>query len=208
MATITSNSVTLSQNWGAITFNDYLFGTKRMDFQDLMVAVAEKRAVTVEGEVSPMSVRMRARNSYLDQLGSALSELTKIQASFDNSDSGRRDMKGDWMTDTTGSLLENKLGFSCSHYSSRPSSNWDNDERPGFYYGSWGDSNAHYSANKMTIEGMIQKVKSTIDGLNNAAQTDMSRLQSLVDRRDESYSTATNLMTAISDSRSNLIRNL
>ena len=36
----------------------------------------------------------------------------------------------------------------------------------------------------------------------------MSRLQSLVDRRDESYSTATNLMTAISDTRSNLIRNL
>ena len=36
----------------------------------------------------------------------------------------------------------------------------------------------------------------------------MSRLQSLVDRRDESYSTATNMMTAISDTRSNLIRNL
>ena len=33
----------------------------------------------------------------------------------------------------------------------------------------------------------------------------MSRLQSLVDRRDESYSTATNLMTSISDTRSNLM---
>ena len=55
---------------------------------------------------------------------------------------------------------------------------------------------------------MIQNVKSKIDSLNNASQTDMSRLQSLVDRRDESYSTATNLMTSISDTRSNLIRNL
>ena len=51
-------------------------------------------------------------------------------------------------------------------------------------------------------------VKTKIDGLNNESQTDMSRLQSLVDRRDESYSTATNLMTSISDTRSNLIRNL
>ena len=51
-------------------------------------------------------------------------------------------------------------------------------------------------------------VKSEIDGLNNKSQTDMSRLQSLVDRRDESYSTATNLMTNVSDTRSNLIRNL
>ena len=42
----------------------------------------------------------------------------------------------------------------------------------------------------------------------NEAQTDMTRPQSLVDRRDESYSTATNLMTSISDTRSNVIRNM
>jgi hypothetical protein len=51
-------------------------------------------------------------------------------------------------------------------------------------------------------------VKSKVDGLNNESQTDMTRLQSLVDRRDESFSTATNLMSTVSDTRSNLIRNL
>ena len=51
-------------------------------------------------------------------------------------------------------------------------------------------------------------LKTMIDSRNNESQTDMSRLQSLVDRRDESYSTATNLMSAVSDTRSNLIRNL
>jgi len=61
---------------------------------------------------------------------------------------------------------------------------------------------------KYEVEEWIQRVKSKIDALNNESQTDMSRLQSLVDRRDESYSTATNLMTAVSDTRSNLIRNL
>ena len=61
---------------------------------------------------------------------------------------------------------------------------------------------------KKWLEYFVQRVKSKIDGLNNDSQTDMSRLQSLVDRRDESYSTATNLMTDISDTRSNLIRNL
>ncbi|MBO7654991.1 MAG: hypothetical protein J6U40_08715, partial [Kiritimatiellae bacterium] len=96
MATITSNSVTLSQNWGAITFNDYLFGTKRMDFQDLMVAVAEKRAVTVEGEITPMSVRMRMRNTNLDRAGALLAIFTKAQANFDNEDDG------DKLTDVRG----------------------------------------------------------------------------------------------------------
>ena len=61
---------------------------------------------------------------------------------------------------------------------------------------------------KSSVEGMIQSLKSMIDSRNNKAQTDMTRLQSLVDRRDESYSTASNLMTAVSDTRSNLIRNL
>ena len=38
MATIGSNSVALSENWGAIKFYDYTFNGARMDFQDLMVA--------------------------------------------------------------------------------------------------------------------------------------------------------------------------
>ena len=203
---IGKNNVQLSENWGQIQFYDYTLNNAKMDFQDLMVAVSERRAVSVEGEVTPMTTRIRARNAYLDQLGSALSELTKIQAGFDSEASGSQDM-GSWMSDVTGDLLRNKLGFSCTTYnasSDRP----DDTHREGFYKARWITTGSSYSANKMTIEGMIQKVKSTIDGLNNESQTDMSRLQSLVDRRDESYSTATNLMTAISDTRSNLIRNL
>ncbi|MBQ5530848.1 MAG: hypothetical protein IIT98_02450, partial [Kiritimatiellae bacterium] len=61
---------------------------------------------------------------------------------------------------------------------------------------------------KYEVEEWLQKVKSKIDALNNEAQKDMTRLQSLVDRRDEAFSTASDLMSKISDTRSNLIRNL
>ena len=178
--TIGSNSVTLSENWGNIQFYDYTFNGVRMDFQDLMVAVSEKRAVTVEGEVSPMTTRIRARNTYLDQLGSALAEATKKEAEFDSSASGSTSMSGSFSSATVATIKKAGGGQYLS--------------------GS--------STTKAGIAGIIQVLKSTIDGLNNEAQTDMSRLQSLVDRRDESYSTATNLMTAVSDTRSNLIRNL
>ena len=207
MATIESNNVALSQNWGAITFNDYTFSGTRMDFQDLMVAVAEKRAIAVEGEVTPMSVRMRARNTYLDELGNALAELTKIEASFDGEDEGSQDMSG-WMSDTTGELLRYRLRISCTVYGTEDARPSDETKRADFYKAGWSNDGMTYSANKKMIAGMIQSVKSKIDSLNNASQTDMSRLQSLVDRRDGSYSTVTNLMTAISDCRSNLIRNL
>ena len=186
---IGKNSVELSESWGNIKFYDYTFqvGNKRvlMDFQDLMVAVSEKRAVAVEGEVNPMSVRMRTRNAYLDQLGSALAEVTKVQATFDSQAEGSAVMSGWFTAETTATIR--KAGA-------------------GSYLRATSGNKA--DATKAGVEGIIQKLKSTIDGLNNEAQTDMTRLQGLIDRRDESYSTATNLMTAISDTRSNLIRNL
>ena len=61
---------------------------------------------------------------------------------------------------------------------------------------------------KSEVEYWLQMVKSKIDSLNNEANKDMTRLESLVDRRDEAYSTASDLMNKVSDTRSTLIGNL
>jgi len=185
MATIErQDPVQLSQSWG-VSFSDYKISGKQVDFQDLMVAVAETRAVTVEGEVAPLSTRIKNRNRYLEELGQALSEATNKQASFASDDKGDKVMSG-WFSAAATATMR-KAG--CGDFFKSTSGN-------------------QADATKAGVEGIIQKLKSVIDGQNNQAQTDMTRLQSLVDRRDESYSTATNLMTAISDTRSNLIRNL
>jgi hypothetical protein len=179
--------------------------TDMMDFQDLMVKFSKNRAVAVEGEVEPLTVRIQQRNKRLEELSEVLAELTKIQAEFDSDDTGSRDMHS-WMSNKTGQVLES-LGYTPSYYAKESDRPKDNEERADFYKVGWNGDNS-YSANKKTIEGMLSRVKSEIDGLNNEAQTDMTRLQSLVDRRDESYSTATNLMTSISEPRSNVIRNM
>ena len=179
--------------------------TDMMDFQDLMVKFSKNRAVAVEGEVEPLTVRIQQRNKRLEELSEVLAELTKIQAEFDSDDTGSRDMHS-WMSNKTGQVLES-LGYTPSYYAKESDRPKDNEERADFYKVGWNGDNS-YSANKKTIEGMLSRVKSEIDGLNNEAQTDMTRLQSLVDRRDESYSTATNLMTSVSDTRSNVIRNM
>ena len=197
----------ISARWG-VDAGDYeitLSGsTDVMDFQDLMVKFSKNRAVAVEGEVEPLTVRINQRNKRLDELGEVLSELTKIQTEFESDDTGDRDMHS-WMSNKTGQALES-LGYSPKYYATKDDRP-DDEERADFYKVGWNGDNS-YSANKKTIEGMLSRVKSEIDGLNNEAQTDMTRLQSLVDRRDESYSTATNLMTSISDTRSNVIRNM
>ena len=178
--------------------------TDMMDFQDLMVKFSKNRAVAVEGEVEPLTVRIQQRNKRLEELSEVLAELTKIQAEFDSDDTGSRDMHS-WMSNATGKALES-LGYSPAYYATKDDRP-DDEDRADFYKAGWKTEDS-YSANKKTIEGMLSRVKSEIDGLNNEAQTDMTRLQSLVDRRDESYSTATNLMTSISDTRSNVIRNM
>ena len=197
----------IESRWGvkagdySVTLNSK---TDVVDFQDLLVKFSKNRAVAVEGEVEPLTERIQQRNKRLEQLGEVLSELTKIQTEFESDDTGDRDMHS-WMSNKTGAVLES-LGYSPSYYAKESDRPKDNEERADFYKVGWNGDN-QYSANKKTIEGMLSRVKSEIDALNNEAQTDMTRLQSLVDRRDESYSTATNLMTSVSDTRSNVIRN-
>ena len=178
MSAITSNEVKLSENWGVgLKFYDYNYEAKRVDFQDLMVLISENRATTVEGEVAPLTTRIKARNAYLEELGEALSDMTRLQAAFKSDDDG--DKQRETMKDSTYNTIIKLQGHAPTK-----------------------------KEHKQWVEYYLKLIKSKIDALNNEAQTDMTRLQSLVDRRDESYSTATNLMTEISDTRGNLIRNL
>ena len=56
MAGITTQEVGLSMDWG-VKGVEYKYDTKKVDFQDLMIAISQKRATTVEGEVVPLSTR-------------------------------------------------------------------------------------------------------------------------------------------------------
>ena len=165
-------------SWG-ITANDYKMDGKQVDFQDPLVNVSKLRASKVEGEIGPLSKRIRARNSLMDNLGEALSALSGAQAAFASSDAGNKTTYVS-ITATTAKALK-----AC------------------------GQSNV--SSGNMTkrrVEELVQLVKSKIDSCNNQSQTDMTRLQSLVDRRDQAYSAATEMMTNVSDTRGNLISNL
>ena len=192
MATIQPQTpVTLSQEWG-VSFSDYKVNGKPVDFQDLMIEIGANRAVTVEGEVVPLTTRIKHRNTELDRLGSLLAIFTKTQADFPSDASGSDKKSVSGITSDQWDLLREAY---VKRGGSDPGPTWNSD---------WANS----QWTKSSVEGMIQALKSMIDGRNNKAQTDMTRLQQLVDRRDESFSTASSLMTSVSDTRGNLIRNL
>ena len=176
MAAIVMDEVQLSANWGA-TFGDYVYGTTKTDFQDLMVGIATSRATSVEGEVMPLTTRIKNRNAFLEELGEALSDLTRLQTAFKSDDAG--DKTRETMKDSTYQTIYKLQG---SYPTKKEQKKW--------------------------VEYYLKLVKNKIDALNNEGQKDMTRLQSLVDRRDEAFSTASTLMSSVSDTRGNLIRNL
>jgi len=193
---IASETVPLSMNWGLsaldYAYEDYdrataKFNTLKVDFQSLMVCVGARRAAVVEAEIRPMSTRMRARNDYLADLSGILAILTTVQSGFDGDDGGTTETEVSKITDAQVSMLDAINGANGLVYK----------KTDGKYY-----------TTKAKCEGAVQAVKGEMDKENNSSQTDMTRLQSLVDARDDSYSTTTNIMSAISDTRSNLIGNL
>ena len=180
--------------WG-VSGAEYVVDGVKVCFQDLMVVVTEQRAATIEKEVEPMSTRMTSRNKRLESLGNALSDLSGIEAAFKSDDSG-----GTWSLD----YLKQPSEATRTVLDSIESGLW------GYGTSGAGDGKGKtgYYVTKSNCEKAIQLVKTQIDKLNNEASADMTRLQSLVDRRDESYSTATSLMQKIADTASALIKNL
>jgi len=166
-----------------IEVKDYLVGETKTDFQDLLVLVSEDRARVIEAEVEPMATRMEVRNKRLNQLGDALAIVADIEANATDKDGGES------VTSTMTLTESAKLGLEmvgCTGH----------------------QVGVTLTMKKAEADYYQQMLKSKLDSLNNAAQDDTTRLQSLVDRRDEAYSTATSLMQAVGDTRANTIKNM
>ena len=87
MSVIAPENVALSQSWG-VQFGDFFLDGKHLDFQDVLIAIAERRATSVEKEVAPLSTKIQARNKVLEDLGNVLADLTKLQAQFSSDAKG------------------------------------------------------------------------------------------------------------------------
>ena len=68
---------------------------------------------------------------------------------------------------------------------------------------STGDNKDHIS--KANLERVIQVVKSEVDKLNNEMQTDTTRLQSYVQKRDDSFNMASTMMSGVNETRKGAI---
>lgn len=172
---------TFRRLWG-VKIVDYVVNGQACDFESLVVRFAMNRATSVEGEVKPLEKIVRDRNARLTKLGEALSDLSAAQTTLSPQDTPP-EKEANISSDT-----EDLLNDLTPSGEPKPSSGG--------------------KISKAQVERAIQMVKTEMDRLNNESSRDMSRLQSLVDKRDESYSNASSLMQAISGCRDTAIRNM
>ena len=159
-----------------ISAYDYKRNGVQIDLQDLLTEVAVERANAVESEIMPLSDIMRTRNKKLDAYGELLAKLNKIQSSFESDDEPTKQSTIALTASERQMLAEISHGGTPPTYLTKPET-----------------------------EQYVQLVRSAIDGINNRTQNDMTRMQSLVDKRDQSYVKAAELLKDIVDSRSKAI---
>jgi len=185
--TIQSNPVakdTFNKLWN-VTVCDYSYGGVNMDFETLLISVTTSRAATIESEITPVSTLVRRRNEQLEDLGKALSDLTGAQKTLEDKDKSVTECQVD---DATAKCVNNiKSGLVQYNDKVTP---------------------PEWLVNKSTCAEAIELVKTRMDKLNNDSQNDLTRLQSLVDKRDDSFETASSLMSKVSDTRGTAIKSM
>ena len=169
-----------------------------LTIEDLVTLLAVKRANVLEAEINPMAKIIDARNNRIDLLGTLLASIAKTQSQLESQEEGE---------DKEFPCLG--LGYYLKQY-------FTDGELGGANLLGWvnSGSNAQITCECKTkkSDGIIasanQLVKSKIDSLNNDAQSDLSRMDNLVSKRDEAYTLSTDLLSKFSDGRSNIINNM
>lgn len=185
---MTVDSIPVAENrfamWG-VRVSDYKVDGVAVDFETLVVGLATGQALTIEREVEPLTNVARVRNSKLKRLGTALANLANAQSSFKPDQSGDTKSADIILLDTVTEV--DKLTFPRKLFIKE-------------------GTDKNYTITKAKCEEAIQLVKSEMDKLNNMSQADTTRLQSLVSSRDEKFSIASTIMSAVSEARTNAIR--
>ncbi len=167
-----------------------------LTIEDLVTLLAVKRANILETEITPMAKIIEDRNDRIDQLGTLLASIAQTQSKLESQEEGKDEAfpckgLGYYLNlyFTESELGEaNLLGWVQNHTSI--SDNCNSKKSDGY------------------IASANQLVKAKIDSLNNDAQSDLSRMDNLVSKRDEAYTLSTDLLSKFSDGRSNILNNM
>jgi hypothetical protein len=164
-----------------------------VDMETLLMSVQIERAKNLDTQLAMQAGEVKARNDQVAELNTLMTRLRAEQS--DSDDTG----KIRWTDYATVVLLE-KYGLvqNDPHYPASVPSPYS---KPGEPVGGWGFK-------RSTTDLFLDRAKGAVDKLNSSNQMDMIRLQSLMNKRNESFDMLTNLVEKFSKQQSNIVGNL
>jgi len=167
-----------------------------LTIEDLVTLLTVKRANILEKEITPMAKIIEERNQRIEDLGTLLASVAATQSKLESQEEGE-----DNSYSCTGLCYYLKKYFTDSELSAANLLGWCNSH-----------NSASDSCSSKKSDGYIasanQIIKAKIDALNNDAQSDLSRMDNLVSKRDEAYTLSTDLLSKFSDGRSGILNNM
>ena len=187
--------------WG-VSPSEYLFsaaGSSQVDFQDLMVNVAEQQALAIEQEVKPTATRIQKRTKRLKLCGDAMSELTKFKFKTESDKPNPPSEDECWISVATVKLVNELAGRKLIDKTAKKDKEDTKNPREVV-----GDETVRLY--KDVVDSANQYLRTESDRLNNVQQLAMSRMETLVQGRDQNFSMAATLMNHVSEVRGSTIR--
>lgn len=172
-------------------------GLEGMDLETALMAVQGRRAENLEIQLKGQMDAVSAKNKEIERLNGIMSNLNIVQS---NLTSG-------------GHKPETAYDFtpSCATGTWKPG--YDALAAAKLAAGTTGSPNATAiealrSGKTGDLSTYITNLKQSIDSLSNSQQTDMLRLQSLSNKRNEAFDIMTNFMKKLADNRGSIIGNM
>lgn len=165
---------------------------ENMDLETAMFMIQAKRASLQEDQLKAQMVHVQKTNEKVQALNTVLSELNKLQALLPPG-AGPDTALGDKVKkpDVERFMAALKpLGITSESL-----------------FG--GKTSAQFQQlTKQNLDTAVAEIKNQVDGSSNTQQLDMLRLQSLSNKRNESFDLMTNFMKKSQDNRSAIIGNI
>lgn len=186
-----------------------------MDVETALLAVHANRTRLLEAQLMEQVSTVQAKNNQLAKLNTLLGSLNEASAVFSSSAApGDTLAAQDQWKDNKDSGIERRVNSAYQDAGITP--DLSSNAEGGALIGSKSETDIkqrlaggmRQETTKAQVDGAIQKVKAQIDGMGNTQQMDMLRLQSLSNKRNESFDVMTNFIKKMQDARSSIIGNM
>ena len=190
-----------------------------LDVETALMAVQSRRAALLEDQLKSQLDTVQARNDQIAKLNDALAALNHMNGMFDGKTdlNAKLEKQGAWKAEAASNYPTERATNSALIDAGVPNLKLTGNEEGGGGVTNHKDADGKEvrlpngvrgDVTKGQIERAIQEIKGQIDSASNSQQMEMLRLQSLSNKRNESFDVMTNFIKKMQESRSSIIGNM